>query len=107
MTNVSTSMTVASHTGFPGSGNYYVQIDNEVIEVTGGQGTTTWTIVRGQNGSTGAIHNQNEAVTFGNIPGAGTANPSNGDLFAHAGFIALALNNGDSIQFTWQVGVTS
>lgn len=103
-----TSMTVASHTGFPGSGNYYVQVDNEVMEVTAGQGTNTWTIARAQNGSAQpSTHLVNTGVTLGNIPGAGTANPNNADMFAHAGFVALALNIGDSVAFTWSVNVTS
>jgi Flp pilus assembly protein TadG len=64
-------------------------------------------VVRGQNGSTAGTAKTNDVLTFGNIPGAGNNNPSNGDLFAHAGFQALALNTNDSVQFTWQINVTS
>ena len=32
---------------------YYVRVDNEVLQVTGGQGTTTWTVARGQLGTRG------------------------------------------------------
>lgn len=42
-----TSISVASATGFPTSGNYRIRIDNEFMLVTGGQGTTTWTVTRG------------------------------------------------------------
>jgi hypothetical protein len=35
------SITVASAAGFPAAGSYYIRIDNEVMQVTGGQGTTT------------------------------------------------------------------
>jgi len=46
------TITVASAAGFPGPGNnYYIRIDNEVMQVTGGQGTTTWTVLRGQLGT--------------------------------------------------------
>ena len=38
------------------AGSYYVRIDNEVLQVTGGQGTTTWTVVRGQLGTAAASH---------------------------------------------------
>ena len=38
------------------AGNYYVRIDNEVLQVTGGQGTTTWTVSRGQLGTAAASH---------------------------------------------------
>jgi hypothetical protein len=58
-----TSITVASASGFPGAGSYYVRIDNEVMQVTGGQGTTTWTVSRGQLGTTAATHAANAVVT--------------------------------------------
>ena len=59
-----TSMSVASATGWPGSGNYYCRLatngngpepsggGSEIVQVTGGQGTTTWTIVRARLGTT-------------------------------------------------------
>lgn len=107
MTNVSTALTVS--TVWPAvSTPFYLQIDNEVVVVN----TTTSTLIasviaRGQNGSAAAGHPQNAGVSLGNIPGAGANNPQHGDLFAHAGFVQLSLNIGDSIAFTWQVGVTS
>lgn len=107
MTNVQTLMTVATITAFP-SPPFYVQVDNEVILVNTTAASNVFnSITRARNASTAAIHNQNAGVTLGNIPGAGTANPNSGDLFAHAGFVGLALNLNDSIAFTWQVNVTS
>ena len=58
-----TSITVASAAGFPASGTYYIRIQNEVLQVTGGQGTTTWTVLRGQLGSAAATHPNGVAVT--------------------------------------------
>jgi hypothetical protein len=60
-----TSITVASASGFPpaGGGNYYIRIDNEVLQVTGGQGTTTWTVQRGLLGTTAATHASGATVT--------------------------------------------
>jgi FtsP/CotA-like multicopper oxidase with cupredoxin domain len=58
-----TSITVASAAGFPTSGTYYVRIDNEVLAVTGGQGTTTWTVTRGQLGTAAATHANGATVT--------------------------------------------
>jgi hypothetical protein len=58
-----TSVTVASAAGFPTSGAYYIRIDNEVLQVTGGQGTTTWTVARGQLGTAAATHAINAVVT--------------------------------------------
>jgi FtsP/CotA-like multicopper oxidase with cupredoxin domain len=58
-----TSITVASATGFPSSGSYYIRIDNEVLQVTGGQGTTTWTVARGQLGTAAATHASGATIT--------------------------------------------
>jgi hypothetical protein len=101
-TTTATSMTVTSASGFPGSGNYYVQIDSEVVEVTGGQGTTTWTIVRHANGSTAATHLISAAVTGGNIPG-GAGVITSGDLFMHSSYTGLALNTGDALTGTFNL----
>jgi hypothetical protein len=62
-TATQTSITVASATGFPASGAFYVRIDNEVVQVTGGQGTTTWTVARGQLGTTAATHLSGAVIT--------------------------------------------
>jgi FtsP/CotA-like multicopper oxidase with cupredoxin domain len=57
------SITVQSAAGFPKSGQYYIRIDNEVMRVTGGQGTTTWTVVRGQLGTAAATHASGATVS--------------------------------------------
>jgi FtsP/CotA-like multicopper oxidase with cupredoxin domain len=51
-----TTITVQSAAGFPKTGQYYVRIDNEIMRVTGGQGTTTWTVVRHDLGTAQATH---------------------------------------------------
>jgi FtsP/CotA-like multicopper oxidase with cupredoxin domain len=58
-----TTITVASAAGFPAGGNYYIRIDNEVLQVTGGQGTTTWTVARGQLGTPAVAHLSGAVVT--------------------------------------------
>ncbi|WP_426503216.1 multicopper oxidase domain-containing protein [Dactylosporangium sp. McL0621] len=58
-----TTIAVASAAGFPTSGSYYVRIDNEVLQVTGGQGTTTWTVTRGTLGTTAATHASGAIIT--------------------------------------------
>lgn len=77
-----TSIGVASAAGFPAAGSFYVRIDNEVLQVTGGQGTATWTVARGQLGTTAATHANGATVTalatdwyagFSGLP-AGSAN---------------------------------
>jgi hypothetical protein len=55
MTSAQTTLTVASATGFPTSA-FTLRIDDEYMAVTGGFGTTTWTVTRGVNGSTAAAH---------------------------------------------------
>ncbi|WP_196807598.1 multicopper oxidase domain-containing protein [Candidatus Solirubrobacter pratensis] len=62
-TAAQTSITVASASGFPAAGTYYVRIDNEVVQVTGGQGTTTWTVQRGQLGTAAAAHAAGAVIT--------------------------------------------
>jgi hypothetical protein len=42
--NSVTSITVTSATGFPSTGQYRILVDGEIMLVTGGQGTTTWTV---------------------------------------------------------------
>ncbi|MCU1657512.1 MAG: Multicopper oxidase, partial [Pseudonocardiales bacterium] len=57
------TMTVPSAAGFPTANGYYVRLDNEVLRVTGGAGTTTWTVTRGQLGTAAATHANGAVVT--------------------------------------------
>ena len=94
-----TAMNVAaSYT--PANGTF-VQVDTEVMQVTAGTGTTSLTVVRGQNGSSAiATIAASDVVTLGNAAGGSTANAT---MFVHATFTGLPLNNGDSLQSTVQV----
>jgi len=58
-----TTISVLDYTGFPSTGNYYIMVDEEQMQVTGGQGTATWTVTRGTNGTTAAAH-LNAAFVF-------------------------------------------
>src|SRR5258706_8051056 len=58
-----TSITVASAAGFPTSGNYYIRIDNEVLQVTGGPGPTPPRVARGQARARAAAHASGAVVT--------------------------------------------
>ncbi len=49
-----TSLTVASADGFPLEGNYRIRIASELMDVTAGNGTTSWTVTRGADGTTAA-----------------------------------------------------
>lgn len=57
-----TTLVVDSASGFPTEGEYRIKIESEIINVTGGQGTTTWTVTRGVDGTTGATHADNKDV---------------------------------------------
>jgi FtsP/CotA-like multicopper oxidase with cupredoxin domain len=63
-----TSLPVTSASGFPPSDpstadNHYVKVDNEIMQVTGGQGTTTWTVSRHALGTSAAAHSINATVS--------------------------------------------
>lgn len=65
------SLTVASATGFPASGDYTITIDSEKLMVSAGQGTTTWTVTRAVDGTSAASHASSAAVT---LPACKTVN---------------------------------
>ncbi len=58
-----TTVSVASASGFPSAAQYRVRIDDELLLVTAGAGTTTWTVTRGAEGTTAATHASGAAVT--------------------------------------------
>lgn len=57
-----TTVTVASATGFPSSAPYRIKIDDEILLVESGAGTTTWTVKRAQDSTTAAAHAASAAV---------------------------------------------
>jgi Tfp pilus assembly protein PilX len=63
MTSAQTTLTVASATGFPTS-QFTIRVDDESMLVTGGFGTTTWTVTRGANGSTAASHLSGQTLVW-------------------------------------------
>jgi hypothetical protein len=63
ITNTATSITVASAMGFPGTAQYRILIDSEILLVTAGAGTTSWTVTRGLEGTTAAAHSSGAVVT--------------------------------------------
>src|SRR5438874_3307107 len=63
MTSSQTTLTVASATGFPSS-QFTIRVDDESMLVTGGFGTTTWTVTRGANGSVAASHLSGQTLVW-------------------------------------------
>jgi hypothetical protein len=112
-----TTVTVTSGAALVGAGNFYIQVANEVELVTGGQGTNTLTVTRGQLGSAAAAHAIGVPVTVGGDGGA-NANAGvggqtatvgaaqGGSIFAHVDFAGIALSVNDSITFTFKDTLT-
>jgi hypothetical protein len=63
ITNSATTIAVAAATGFPSTAQYRILIDAEVLLVTGGAGTTSWTVTRGVEGTTADPHGDGALVT--------------------------------------------
>jgi hypothetical protein len=63
MTATQTTVSVASATNFPTS-QFQIRVDDEYMTVTGGFGTTTWTVTRGVGGSTAATHASGQTVLW-------------------------------------------
>jgi hypothetical protein len=62
LTSGATSMTVASGGSFPGSGQFRVRIDDEMVRITAGAGSSTWTITRAADGTVASAHSSGANV---------------------------------------------
>ena len=69
ITNVATSLTVTSASGFPTAGNFRITVSAEVMLVTAVSGTT-FTVVRGQEGTSGVAHDGGSTVICSFTSGA-------------------------------------
>lgn len=110
LTASATVVSIGSVSGFPTTGNYYAQIEGEVVLITGANATSL-TGTRGRIGSTSAVHSSGVPFTLGGDGGAGSggatseqtatvAAASGGNGFIHADFAGIALAVSDSINFT-------
>jgi Tfp pilus assembly protein PilX len=79
MTASQTTLTVASATGFPTS-SFSIRIDDEYMTVTGGFGTTVWTVTRGAHNSTATTHVISQTVNLVNDQTPNWAPPASGEL---------------------------
>ena len=57
-----TSIVVSSRTGFPEQPVFRIRVDDELLLVTAGAGTTTWTVERGIETTTPAAHSSGAQV---------------------------------------------
>jgi hypothetical protein len=58
----STTLNISSFQSFPLTVSFYIKVDNEIMLVTSGEGTNTWTVTRGVSGTTIASHANSEVV---------------------------------------------
>src|ERR671925_2279539 len=90
-----TTITVSSAVGFPAT-TFRIRIDDELMTVTAGFGTTTWTVTRGVNGSTAASHVTSQTVQWDT--------PSSGELSWNAATKTLTVSGTIFIDGSAQVG---
>src|SRR5881394_3159507 len=57
-----TSLTVTAASAFPSSAQFRILIEDELLLVTAGAGTTTWTVTRGVESTTAAAHSSGASV---------------------------------------------
>lgn len=62
ISNVATTLATTAHANFPTSGNYNIQMGKEVMTVTAGQNTNSWTITRGVAGTTATVHQSGDNI---------------------------------------------
>lgn len=62
------SITVSAYVGFPETAAFTILIGNELLRVTAGYGTTTWTVTRGYDSTTAATALNGATVTL--VPAA-------------------------------------
>jgi hypothetical protein len=88
-----TAWTVTSGTGI--ANNDFIQIGNEIVQVTAGGGTTSLTVSRAQKGTT--------ASTYTNGTGLTDFTAAGGNMLAKQSFAVINLSANDSIQVTHKV----
>lgn len=64
LTASATTLAVASAAAFPATAEFRVKVDSEILLVTAGAGTTSWTVTRGADGTTAATHTAGATVTL-------------------------------------------
>jgi FtsP/CotA-like multicopper oxidase with cupredoxin domain len=61
---------VTTPVGFPNGNSFNIRIDNEVLRVIAGAGTSTWTVSRHQQGTVGGVHANGAIIS--QVPGRTT-----------------------------------
>jgi len=64
LTASATTVAVVSAASFPATAEFRVKVDSEILLVTAGAGTTTWTVTRGADGTAAVTHTTGAIVTL-------------------------------------------
>jgi len=64
LTASATTLAVTSAASFPATAEFRVKVDSEVLLVTAGAGTTSWTVTRSADGTIAATHTAGTTVTL-------------------------------------------
>lgn len=59
-----TTLAVTANSKFPASGSYKIDVEGERMLVTAGQGTNSWTVTRGIDGTTAVAHTTGVKVAY-------------------------------------------
>ncbi len=103
--NLATTLGVASASGFPtGTGQYRIRVDDELMVVTGGAGTTTWTVTRGAEGTAAVAHAS--GATVRHVLTAGALTPGLIRSGGAAGQVLIKATAAD-YDVAWGAGVPS
>lgn len=116
LTASATSMTLGATLG-PTTGNFYAQVGNETILVTGAA-TSILTVARAALGTTASIAAVSTPVTMGGdggnngwttgqtVPSTSISSSYGGNMFIHSDFGGIVLNPNDSVAATFSDTLT-
>jgi len=89
-----TTIQISGYSSFPSSFPFNIQVLSEVMTVTSGNGTNTYNVIRGANGS---------SIVTTIIPSLTPVVGQAGNMFLKSSFSGIGLQYGDSIQFNISV----
>jgi hypothetical protein len=89
-----TTIQVSGYNLFPNTFPFNIQVMTEVMTVTSGNGTNTYNVIRGANGS---------SIVTTTIPSLTPVVGPAGYMFSKSSFPPIGLQSGDSIQFNVSV----
>lgn len=93
-TGTTLTTSAAAPAALQGAGQFRIVIDSEIMLVTGGAATTTWTVTRGAEGSTAATHSNGASIFHYLTAGALRAMSYGGVTAQGAGtYVALTDDN--------------